>query len=324
MDNSFYPPALEMLWKLIKGQGVNPEKVFKPHHINVKELKSTDKRIQLSTLDCLWNDAEKLIGNSSFPLDVYKYWHPGYMGALGYAWLSSSTLRDGFKRIMRYIKVINSGIGIKVEEDADELVISLDYDASLVRATVGLALLTHMCRVNYQDELSPARVTFKHPEPDSTAEYFSYFKCPVSFDAELDSISFPVSIADEELSGGNPQLANLNDQVLIQYLGTLTEDNLIVKIKAIIVKDLPSGDVSIDRVAEEFYTSGRSLQRKIREQGTTYKKVYEECRRYLAEQYVAEGKMNLTEISFVLGFSEISSFSRSYKRWTGHSPNAHR
>ena len=324
MDNSYYPPALELLWKLIKGQGLNPEKVFKPRHINVKELKSTDNRIKLSTIDGLWNDVEKLLGNSSFPLDVYKYWHPGYMGALGYAWLSSSTLRDGFKRLVRYIKVINSGIGFKIEEVDNELVIVLDYDTTLVRATYGLAVLTHMCRANYQEELSPVKVTFKASEPSSTSEYFSYFKCPVSFNAEVDSISFPVSVVDEELSGGNIQLAKLNDQVLIQYLDTLTEDDLIVKVKAIIVKDLPSGEVSIDMVAEELYTSGRSLQRKIKEQGTTYKKVYEECRRYLAEKYVAEGKMSFTEISFVLGFSEISSFSRSYKRWTGHSPNADR
>ncbi|NOQ79196.1 MAG: helix-turn-helix domain-containing protein, partial [Gammaproteobacteria bacterium] len=47
-----------------------------------------------------------------------------------------------------------------------------------------------------------------------------------------------------------------------------------------------------------------------------------ESRHYLAEKYVTEGKMNMTEITFMLGFSELSSFSRAYKRWTGHSPRA--
>lgn len=324
MDNSFYPPALELLWKVIKGQGVNPNKIFKSHHINVKELKSTGNRIKAPTIDSLWVDAEKLIGNSSFPLDVAKYWHPSYMGALGYSWLTSNTLRDGFRRIQRYIKVLNSQVGIVVDDVGDEVLVSLDYDCSLARATLGLALLTHMCRINHQDELSPGKVTFKSPEPSDAEKYTVYFKCPVIFDAEADSISFPASVIDEELSGGNEQLAKLNDQVLIKYLQTLTQDDLIANIKAFIVKDLPSGTVSIDRVAEELYTSSRSLQRRLKELGTTYLKIYAECQRYLAEKYIAEGKMSLTEISFILGFTEISSFSRSYKRWTGHSPNADR
>lgn len=324
MDNSFYPPALELLWKMIKGQGVNPNKIFKPHHINVKELKSTDNRIKAATIDSLWIDAEKLIGNTSFPLDMAKFWHPSYMGALGYAWLTSNTLRDGFCRIQRYVKIVSSQLGISVDDMGDKVLISLDYDCSLVRATSGLAILTHMCRINYQDELSPSKITFKDPEPSDSEKYVDYFKCPVLFGADTDSLLFPASVVDEELSGGNEQLAKLNDQVLIKYLDTLTQDDLIVKIKALIVQNLPSGTVTIDRVAEELYTSSRSLQRKIKELGTTYKKIYSECQRHLAEKYVAEGKMNLTEISFILGFSEMSSFSRSYKRWTGHSPTAHR
>jgi len=144
----------------------------------------------------------------------------------------------------------------------------------------------------------------------------------VSFDTGIDSMIFPVSVIDKELSGGDKQLAKLNDQVLINYLNCLTKNDLITQVKAIIVRELPSGNVSNDWVAEELYMAGRSLQRKLKELGTTYKKIYEECRRELAEKYIAQGTMSLTEISFILGFSEISSFSRSYKRWTGHSPNA--
>jgi len=108
---------------------------------------------------------------------------------------------------------------------------------------------------------------------------------------------------------------------LIKYLKSLGQDSFLVQLKAIIVKNLPSGNVSTEQVAEELC---RSLQRKLHELGTTFKKEFEKCRKDLAETYVSEAKMSLTEISFVLGFTEISSFSRSYKRWIGHSPNADR
>jgi len=324
MENTLYPPVLELCSKLFKAHGINPEKIFKPLHINIKELKTTDRRIKSSIANTIWDDAEELIGNGYFALDAYKYWHPGCMGALGYAWLSSLTLREGFHRLIRYIKVLNSETGIEVDETGDEIIVSYEEHYSVGRSAFAMSLLMHICRINYQEELSPVKVTFWHPEPDDTSKYFAYFKCPVEFNTGIDSMTFPSRIVDEELSGGNAQLAKLNDQVLKQYLNTQTQDDLIARIKTIIVNELPSGNVSNDKVSEELYTSSRSLQRKLKDLGTTYKKIYEECRRELAEKYVAEGKMSLTEISFILGFSEMSSFSRSYKRWTGHSPNAER
>jgi len=324
MENTVYSPILELYWKLFKAQGINPEKIFKKHHINIKELKSTGKRIQSSTVDSLWSDAEQLIGNGTFALDAYKYWHPGCLGALGYAWLNSSTLREGFNRLVRYFKVLNSDSAMEIKEHNDEFIISYKKQYSVGRSAAAMSLLMHICRVNYLEKLSPTKVTFWHATPDDTASYYSCFQCPVSFAAGIDSMIFPVSVIDMELTGGDKQLAKLNDQVLIQYLNCLTKNDLITQVKAIIVKELPSGNISNDRVAEELYMGGRSLQRKLKDLGTSYKKVYEQCRRELAEKYIAQGKMSLTEISFILGFSEISSFSRSYKRWTGHSPNADR
>ncbi len=311
MENTFYPPILELYWKLFKAQGINPEKIFKKHHINIKELKSTGKRIQSSTVDSLWCDAEQLIGNGTFALDAYKYWHPGCLGALGYGWLSSSTLREGCNRLVRYFKVLNSDTAMEIEELNGEFIISYKKQYSAGRSASAMSLLMHICRINYQEKLSPSKVTFWHSTPDDISSYYACFQCPVSFDTGIDSMIFPVSVIDKELSGGDKQLAKLNDQVLIHYLNCLTKNDLITQVKAIIVRELPSGNVSNDWVAEELYMAGRSLQRKLKELGTTYKKIYEECRRELAEKYIAQGTMSLTEISFILGFSEISSFSRS-------------
>ena len=324
MDNSYYPPALEVLAKLVKENGINPDKLFKPHHINIKELKKTNNRIKAATVDNLWKDAESLVGNSAFALNAYKYWHPSYMGALGYAWLSSRTLREGFIRLVRYIKILNSQAGMKIEESENIVTISFEKHFNIAQSAFAMSTLMHMCKVNYQDKLEPTKVTFWHPKPKDTSKYDDYFQCPIRFNTGIDSISFPLHIVDEELSGGNAQLAKLNDQVMIKYLKLLGQDSFLIQLKAIIVKNLPTGNVSTVLVAEELYLSNRSLQRKLHELGTTFKKEFEKCRRDLAEIYINEAKMSLTEISFVLGFTEISSFSRSYKRWTGHSPNTDR
>ena len=158
---------------------------------------------------------------------------------------------------------------MNVEEVNGELIISYEKQYSVGCSASAMSLLMHMCRINYQEELSPTKVTFWHPKPDNTSKYYGYFQCPVSFDAGVDSMTFPISVVEKELSGGDTQLSQLNDQVLTQYLNAQTQDDLITRIKVVIVKELPSGHVSNDRVAEELYTSGRTLQRKLKELGTS-------------------------------------------------------
>ncbi|HEC27060.1 MAG TPA: AraC family transcriptional regulator [Gammaproteobacteria bacterium] len=82
--------------------------------------------------------------------------------------------------------------------------------------------------------------------------------------------------------------------------------------------------VTDSSVSEAVYTSKRSLQRKLHEKGTTFKTILTEVREDLALKYIHDRKLTLTEISFMLGFSEMSSFSRAFKRWTGESPKEFR
>jgi len=325
MQLSYYSPALEVLWKLLKANHINPAKVFSSYDLNYSDLKNPECRVPVKTIPKLWDDAYELIESPCFGLDSYKYWHPSYMGALGYAWLSSSSLREGFTRLFRFISILSQSGKLHSRENDTEFTIYFDYELlgiNPARSDNALSIILHMCRINYPEQLNPSKVTFTHSEPDCVGDYYSYFKSNIFFNEQFDSISFPLEVIDTPLPGANAQLAKLNDQVMIQYQNELTHDGLIEQVKLIIVKKLPSGIVTGNMVADELAMSHRNLQRKLTELGTSFKKLFEESRYYLAEKYVTEGKMNMTEITFMLGFSELSSFSRAYKRWTGHSPRA--
>ena len=84
---------------------------------------------------------------------------------------------------------------------------------------------------------------------------------------------------------------------------------------------LPSGGVSYEKVAQRLNMSPRSLQRKLQIDHTTFRSLLEEVRQEIAENYIHDSTVNLMEIAFVLGYSEYSSFSRAYKRWTKISPS---
>ncbi len=327
MQLSYYAPALGVLWKLLQANHIDPSDVFSQYHLKYSDLKNTEYRVPVKIIAELWDDAFELIESPCFGLDSYKYWHPSYMGALGYAWLSSTTLREGFLRLSRFISILTNTGQINVKEDNTDFTISFDYGQlgiNPARSDNALSIILHMCRINCQEALNPSRVTFTHSEPSCAGDYFAYFKANIYFDEPFDSLSFPLEIIDTVLPGANKQLAQLNDQVMLQYLKEITVDGqkngLEEQVKAIIVSKLPSGIVTAQMVADELTMSYRSLQRRLTESGTTFKKLFEQSRHTLAEKYVTEGKMSMTEITFMLGFSELSSFSRAYKRWTGHSP----
>ena len=323
MQFSYYSPALEVLWKLLKANHINPSRFFSKFDITYSDLKNTEVRTPLKLIPKLWDEAYKQIDSPCFGLDSYKYWHPGYMGALGYAWLSSSTLREGFIRMSRYISILSNSGQIKISETSTEYCLYFEHEQlgiNPARSDNALSIILHMCRMNYQEPLNPSQVTFTHSAPPCAGDYFAYFKANVLFNEKFDSISFPISVVDEPLPGANKHLAKLHDQVMNQYLNKLNHDDFAQHVKAFIVKKLPSGIVTGDMAAAEMAMSHRTLQRELSALGTSFKKLLEESRHYLAEKYVNEGTMSMTEITFMLGFSELSSFSRAYKRWTGHSP----
>ena len=187
-----------------------------------------------------------------------------------------------------------------------------------------LAVTLSMCRVNYIEDLAPVSVTLIHPMPSCSARFFEYFRSPILFEAATYSFTLPLDAVDKILPGSNPQLAELNDQVMIEYLVKLDQDHITQKVKAAIIDHLPSGSVTDETVARALYMSSRKLQRQLQSAGTTFNTLLNEIRQDLAQTYLKEENTSMTEIAFLLGFSESSAFSRAFKRWMGVSPTKYR
>lgn len=119
---------------------------------------------------------------------------------------------------------------------------------------------------------------------------------------------------------GYAVLARNNDQVAVTYLARLESASLSSRVLAALVQGLPDGPPSKAAVARQLGMSPRNLQRHLAEEGTSYKSLLNDARVDLARNYVREGRLSVTEIAFVLGFADTSTFSRAFKRWTRKSP----
>jgi AraC-like DNA-binding protein len=320
-----FAPALGALWKQLEGYGIDPRPLFEEQGVDPEIMFDSGARISTEQFQRLDLKAMELSGDECFGLKGAEYFRPAHLGALGFAWLASSSLRTAFQRMSRYARVINEKLTITLDEDDELFSVSIDAQLPLleerIREDGQLAAVLKFCRVIAGKDFVPARVRFRHEEPGNTAYYYELFRCPVEFGTETTTMFIPTATMDKRLTGSNDQLAKLNEHIVVKYLAHSEKKDIVNRVKAAIIDGLSEGAVTETSIAEKMYMTPRNMHRKLHKEETSFKQLLTEIRQELAQQYIKDRSKTLTEISFMLGFSEVSSFSRAYKGWNGHPPS---
>jgi AraC-like DNA-binding protein len=328
MPLTYSAPAVALTLKIIESSGVDPNPLMHKLCIDPQKIADPNARFPYKRIDQLWAEAAILIDDPCFGLKAATYWHPSHMSALGYAWLSSSSLRTGLQRFSKYMRMLTEGATLELEETDEGLSAVLRYSSESLqqptRTDSALALLVAMCRANYGADFNPVSVSLKHPSPDCSHKFYELFRCPINFDALDNRFMLSLESADKRLQISNPLLSTLHDQYMINYLAQLDKTNIQERVKSAIIQQLPDGNISDSRVAEFLHMNVRTLQRRLHKENTTFKTQLNNVRQELADRYIRDSSKSLAEISYLLGFSEMSSFSRAFKRWTGETPSHYR
>ena len=323
-----FAPALSSLWRQIEDYGVDPEPFFKQNGVNVSAPFSPNTRVSSTKADRILAAAAKASADPFFGLREAEYFQPSHIGPLGFAWLASTNLRVALERLQRFIKVINESTRVDIDDEGDKLIVSIETSKTsenpLQSDGSALSLLLKMCQFICGNQWTPQRVTLAHPEPPDTSYYFALFKCPVDFNAARNSLHIDSASANKTLTGSNQQLAQLNDHIVVRYLASQARDDIINQVKTAILENLGEGMVTESSVADSLHMSTRNLNRKLKSENASFKTLLLDIRYELANQYLHDATLTLTEISYMLGFSEVSSFSRAYRRWSGQTPSAAR
>ena len=249
-------------------------------------------------------------------------WRPTDYHALGYAFLASRTLEEALMRLKRYGRIVFQDIALQIIINQDSL--SITYlqpppEADLTALQdAHLSIILRMCREVYGPDLPLREVQLSHPW--QTCGYAHYFGCPVHHDGDSSGLTFALDTVRKALPAANFDLAQENDRILKDLDDFLTGTTTTHRVRREIVRRLTSGKPSAKDVARELALAPRTLQRKLREEGTTYQAVSEDVRKELALRYVRSGKP-LIEVTYLTGFANQSAFSRAYKAWTGRSPS---
>jgi len=315
-----------LLWKLVEFYGHDAGKNFGTLGIDWELLAREDGRISYELYDDMLAITEALITEPGAGLTVTNFWHPSTLGALGYAMLSSSNLRVAIDRLIRFQAVEATESAIIKEETNTGLVLYNEgfrhqNNQHPLLVDIAISIWLHICRFNIGEVFDPVEVNLMRAKPENPGKYYAFYRCPINFGAARNSLVLPQELLDKPLAVGNKQLAQMHDQVLQRYLDEHARGVVTSKVRASIISHLPCGDFNKELVASELCMSSRTLQRKLEDEDTTYNDVLNDTRRELALRYIKEDSLPLTEISFLLGFSDSAAFSRAFKRWTGQAPS---
>ena len=322
---SVFAPTLGALWKQLEGYGIDPEPVFRRAGIEPDTIFDPGARVPIGKQQAVSRLAFDLAGDPQFGLRASEYLRPTHLGALGFAWLASSTLREAFHRISRYARMIQENLVVKSREESGLFWVCIDpavpEDEWRLREDGALAALIQFCRVIAGNDLSPNCVRFRQEAPMHTAYHYELFRCPIEFECDRTEMAFEIADVDQRLTGSNDELANLNEHIVVKYLAHSERKDIVNRVKAAIIDGLADGAVTEKSVAEALHTTPRNLHRKLAKEESSFKQLLTGIRQELARQYIQDRSKTLTEISYLLGFSEVSSFSRAYKNWTGKPPS---
>lgn len=183
-----------------------------------------------------------------------------------------------------------------------------------------------MCRSIYGDDFNPLHIEFCRPEPEQpcVGKFHQLFRASLTFSASAYVMYFDKEMMRKPLSTANADLARAHDNIIAEHLSQLDDSDIVMQVKKTLTEQLPSGKATQDSIARAQNISSRSLQRRLQAAGTHYSDVLNDTRRELAIKHISKSRMSIGEITYLLGFTEVSNFSRAFKRWTGQPPSEYR
>lgn len=292
-------------------------------------LDDPNARYPLSATTRLWQLAVAASGDPALGLNTSRHVSPTTFHALGMAIVASSSLREVFERIVRYHQVVSDALELELRDVGDVCQFHLrllpDSHAPAAEAIDAFAAIyVRTCRNRLGREYAPLSVQLRRPAPADPQPWFDVFRAPVQFGAAEDVLAFASADLDQPLDDANPELAAHNEAVLQKRLDALQPDTVSRRLRRALEQCLPNGEPSAEVLAHGLHLSLRSLQRHLSDEGCSYEQVLAETRHGLAVQYLRDAACSISEIAYLLGFADSSSFSRAFKRWSGQSPSQYR
>jgi AraC-like DNA-binding protein len=251
------------------------------------------------------------------------------LGVIGYVLTHSPTVGAAIAATVRFARLLGSEIVPRSEIADGRWTLARVLPARLAAtrlfmeaSAVGtLLLIERLCGV------APAleELAFQHPRHPQSQAVEALVRCPVLYDAPETVLAFRDDVAALPVQGHDPALLQILERHALALAERLPSDPpLSQRVSALVRDAFTQGEPAQAKIAKQLAMSERTLQRRLRDEGTSFADLVEAVRADLAKRYLRRPEMAVYEVAFLLGYSEPSAFYRAFRRWTGQTPQAYR
>ncbi|MEO1041647.1 MAG: AraC family transcriptional regulator [Pseudomonadota bacterium] len=268
--------------------------------------------------------------STSLPIRVGSLMRCDDYGAFGLAWKSAINLVGSLERAVRYGRVLTSVsiYEVRREKGRTYMVLNREGERRLglrVSNEQTIVAIATICREVCPKPFRPASVHFKHQGPSDLSAHESFFSCPVIYGSDRDALEISQEFLETPNRLGDPTISQFFDTHMETELTLLTDDDALdQRVRIQVAQALSDGVPTVSHIATKLGMSGRTLQRRLADQGLAFQELVDRARRDLAEKFLRNTDYSLAEIAFLTGFSDQSAFTRAFKRWSGGTPGSFR
>ncbi|NQV46415.1 MAG: AraC family transcriptional regulator [Rhodospirillaceae bacterium] len=286
-------------------------------------------QLRLSSFCRLFEESARQTENPNFGLWFGNQFKPHDLGMWGYVGVTSSTLGAALENLVNYFPYHQEKSMFQLKSRKDGMmmleyqILAPDIVERRQDAELSLGMFLNVFRECLGNEWTPEEVFFEHPKPEAAEEHEIAFGAPTYFSQPTNALVFRPETLEHKMPRRDLRLMTMM-QTCLERLGSGRNgcESLIDRVRSVIRMKLPEGCPSLEVVGNALQLSSVSIQRELSLAGLTYKELIQATRSDLAHAYLKQRHLPLSEIAFLLGYSELSAFSRAVRRWTGESPRA--
>jgi AraC-like DNA-binding protein len=287
------------------------------------ELPTRAPHVDERALAAVWGEARRQARRSSVPLEVGLQTPEASFGLIYYLASSAATVGAGLTLVQRCLPLAMPWLRLSLEERRDEVAIALSAQPWLPPShetqLVGLGILLRRLERVSTRPVRPLRVDLPLGAPADGAAWSALVEgTPLRFGAGSARLVLRRRDWELPLLRADPRLRELLEEELA--LGERPHDALIVAVRTL-VRGRLDRPPTLAEAAPALGLSPRSLQRRLRESGTTFEEERDGLRREIAEALLAQAHVSLGQVAQRVGFAEPASFTRAFVRWTGSTPS---
>ena len=315
----------QAFWHAVERMGVRPAALLRLARLPATLHLNGQGQVTTAQYFALWRALEELKAEPALGLKLVEATDTAVHPPSSLVAFYARDYRDGLNRIARF-KRLCSPEQVHVIEGKDECIVTVEWRYATepeptISTDVTFASLVELGRRGTGQHLTPLRVELARPRP-KTDLHQAWFGCAICYGAPRNALVLKPADLDRPFPGHNQELLEILTPALASALGELhARSSIGEQVKVVLKRSLASGRPELSDVAHDLGMSERTLQRRITDEGTTFRELLAEARGELGRQLLSDPSAEIDEVACLLGYQDTSSFYRAFRDREGVTPN---